>query len=166
LPEAINENAAQLIREYQSRPPVDVGGLARALGLNLWESSSLPNSVSGKLFRDATNGGPSGYSVVVRARDPFVRKRFTVAHEVAHYLLHRDLFKQELVDDALYRSGLSTKEEAEANRVAADILMPWHLLSPVSGQPFDQLASMFQVSEQAMRIRLDGEHSLNGIIQS
>jgi hypothetical protein len=161
MPQMIDEEAGRLIREHQSRPPVDVGNLARALGLNVWESSVLPNSISGKLFRDAVNGGPAGYSVIVRAQDPFVRKRFTIAHEIAHFLLHRDLFKQELIDDALYRSGLTIKEEVEANRVAADILMPWHLLSSVSTYPFDQLATMFQVSEQAMRIRLDGKRLPN-----
>ena len=86
------------------------------------------------------------------------RKRFTVAHEIAHYILHRDLVGSELVDDSLFRSGLTTREEAQANGLAADILMPRHLLEKIAPPPFDKspefLAERFQVSEQAMRIRL------------
>jgi Zn-dependent peptidase ImmA (M78 family) len=99
--------------------------------------------------------GQQQYNIVIRAQDPVVRKRFTVAHETAHFLLHRGLFATELVDDALYRSGLSTPVEAQANALAADLLMPWHLLMPVIDKPISELASTFQVSEQAVKIRLE-----------
>jgi Zn-dependent peptidase ImmA (M78 family) len=62
------------------------------------------------------------------------------------------------MDDALYRSNLSTREEAEANRLAADILMPRHLIARyIKTYGFADpgfLASTFKVSEAAMRIRL------------
>jgi IrrE N-terminal-like domain len=143
------------VRRLQPKAPVNIAGIAAVLGLRVWESSSLPPDIAGKLFRDAENGGNNGYSIVVRAQDPAVRKRFTVAHEIAHYLLHRHLFAKELVDDVLYRSGLSDQIEVEANYLAAELLMPWHLLAPVADQPVRALADMFEVSEQAMRIRLE-----------
>lgn len=151
----LEESTKQLIRRLQPSVPVDVSAIAKVLGLQVWESGELPEGVAGKLFRDDKHGGTGNYSIVVRAQDSFVRKRFTVAHEVAHYLLHRNLFSKELVDDALYRSGLSTSVEAEANGLAADLLMPWHLLSSLANRPLDDLAHMFQVSQQAMKIRLD-----------
>ena len=145
----------KLLRRLQPSAPVNVTGIARFLGLNVWESSELPKDVAGKLMVDKTNGGVRGYSVIVRAQDPLVRKRFTVAHEVAHYLLHSRLFSKEIVDDALYRSALSSPIEAEANALAADLLMPRHLLAPIEDlMPIKELADMFQVSEQAMKIRL------------
>jgi hypothetical protein len=33
--------------------------------------------------------------------------------------------------------------------------MPWHLLAPKAHEGVSELAKLFQVSEQAMRIRLD-----------
>lgn len=151
---SLEQGVKGLIRRLQTAAPVNIVGIAKFLGLEVWEDRSLPSGISGKLFKDKRNGGTGGYSIVVRAQDATVRKRFTVAHEVAHYLLHRHLFAEILTDDALYRSGLSTQEEAQANGFAADLLMPWHLLSPISDLPTHELARRFEVSEEAMDIRL------------
>jgi Zn-dependent peptidase ImmA (M78 family) len=152
----LDKEVQSFIRRLQDSAPVDITGIAKVLGLKVWESSHLPPDIAGKLFRDRSNSmGQQQYNIVVRAQDPLARKRFTVAHEIAHFLLHRGLFATELVDDALYRSGLSSPVEAQANAFAADLLMPWHLLMPVIDKPASELASMFQVSEQAMKIRLE-----------
>ncbi len=149
---------SDVIRRFQQSAPVDVTALAAALGVAVWESRELPQGVSGKLFQDPDNGGPSGYSVVVRATEPFVRKRFTVAHEIAHFLLHRERVGSCLEENAWLRSNLSTREEVEANQLAADILMPRNLIAKYASlygttDP-NVLASFFKVSEAAMRIRL------------
>jgi hypothetical protein len=152
----IKLDAQAIIRRFQNSTPVDVTKISEALGLRVWESDDLPNGISGKIMRDPVNGGPEKFSIVVRASDPFVRKRFTVAHELAHYVLHRNLIGSELSDDVLYRSGLTTRQEAQANGLAADILMPKHLINQTitfEVNP-DKLAKQFQVSTQAMRIRL------------
>jgi len=152
----LDKQVQDFIRRLQDKAPVDITGIAKVLGLKVWESSQLPPEIAGKLFRD--RGSPLGqqqYNIVVRAQDPVVRKRFTVAHEIAHFLLHSGLFATELVDDALYRSGLSSPVEAQANAFAADLLMPWHLLMSVIDKSPSELASLFQVSEQAMKIRLE-----------
>jgi len=152
----LDKQVQEFLRRLQDSAPVDVTGIAKVLGLKVWESSQLPPEIAGKLFRDRSNPlGQQQYNIVVRAQDPLVRKRFTVAHEIAHFLLHRGLFATELVDDALYRSGLSSPIEAQANAFAADLLMPWHLLMPVIEKPVAELAAMFQVSEQAMKIRIE-----------
>lgn len=149
---------AEIISRFQQSAPVDVTGLAEALGLAVWESDDLPAGVSGKMFEDPTNGGPSRYSIVVRASEPFVRKRFTVAHEIAHFLLHRNRIGSFLLEDAWLRSNLSTREEVEANQFAADILMPRNLIAKYANlygtSDPGVLASFFKVSEAAMRIRL------------
>ncbi|MGC9998957.1 MAG: ImmA/IrrE family metallo-endopeptidase [Bryobacteraceae bacterium] len=147
-----------IVQRFQQTPPVNVSGLARALGLRVWLSRKLPDGISGVLKRDKKNGGESGYSIIVRKSDSFERQRFTVAHEISHFLLHRDSIGMELADNALYRSGLSTLKEAEANRLAAEILMPRNLIDwcvPRCGSSDPKaLASALKVSEAAMKIRL------------
>jgi uncharacterized protein DUF955 len=155
---ALTASQLGIIERFQHSAPVNVTALAEAFGLTVWEDADLPEGVSGKIFRDPRNGGPEGYSIVVRASDAYVRRRFTVAHEIAHFLLHRNRIGDSLTDDALYRSGLSSREEAEANRLAADILMPRKLLGQYinsygSANPA-VLADVFNVSEAAMQIRL------------
>ncbi len=144
-----------VVHRFQHTAPVDVTALAEALGLHVWEEDDLPESVSGKIFKDSS--ATSGYSISVRSSDAYVRRRFTVAHEIAHFLLHRDKIGNGLTDDAMYRSGLSTWEEVEANHLAAEILMPRTLLASYIiqwGSEVDVLAPIFKVSRAAMQIRL------------
>ena len=61
-------------------------------------------------------------------------------------------------DDGLYRSGLSDAVEVEANRLAADILMPRHLVRRALSEgvrAVPDLARNFGVSQRAMEIRLE-----------
>jgi hypothetical protein len=146
----------QIIAKHQMHAPVDVVAIAKDLGLNVWKMT-LPSNVSGKIFRDALNGGPSGFSIAVNAGNSYVRQRFTVAHEIAHFALHRSRLDGELIDDAMYRSDLSSREETEANRLAADILMPFPLIQVLmkSGiREVSQLANKLQVSLPALKIQL------------
>lgn len=124
------------------------------------------------------------------------RYRFTVAHEVGHWQLHRDLFLARIAQDSLFgasepsvicRAGLPNKPpiEWQADAFAAHILMPRHMVvraweklrgtsNPIfieenvslasTGQqrfrlgPAEaiacELSSTFEVSPQAMKIRL------------
>jgi Zn-dependent peptidase ImmA (M78 family) len=120
---------------------------------------SLPSNVSGKIFRDPLNGGASGFSIAVNASENPLRKRFTVAHEISHFILHREQLENgDLIDDTMYRSGLSSAEETAANRLAADILMPYALIQSLIQSGIRDVVSManaLQVSQPAMKIRLN-----------
>lgn len=70
----------------------------------------------------------------------------------------RDKASDGITDDAMYRSGLSSKEETEANRLAADILMPYTLIQNLVNEGFKtvpELAEKLGVSKTAMSIRLN-----------
>jgi hypothetical protein len=145
----------QIRRRFTDKAPVDISGLAAALGVNVWQGTL--GSDAGEIFRDLKRGGFSGYSIRVNASDPPVRKRFTAAHELAHFLRHRNRFTNRLIDDRMYRSGLGSGVEAEANRLAADLLMPRRLLRQfrLAGITSPkELAKMFNVSVEAIKLRI------------
>ena len=148
----------EVLKRFRSSAPVDVTALAESLGLQVWEDDTLAANVSGKIFKDSGCASASGFSISVKSSDAYVRRRFTVAHEIGHFLLHRDKIGSSLTDDGLYRSNLSTLEEIEANRLAADILMPGELVRDYvrkyGNENTSLLASIFKVSESAMIIRL------------
>lgn len=154
--ERIGLDNQKIIFSAQSALPVKVGVIAASLGLTL-KKASLAAGISGEIKRD--NGS---FIIRVNRHDVSTRQRFTVAHEIAHYLLHRDLIGDGIVDDILYRSSLSDSMEAEANRLAADIVMPWHLLSEFLRankvlsveQRMEKLALAADVSITAIKIRL------------
>lgn len=100
------------------------------------------------------------------------RQRFTIAHEIGHFVLHHKSFhdpKNDLHWDkkwAYFRStklGGADQDEYEANQFAAELLMPESLLRAfIDTERIDlsndidtsMMAERLQVSEQALTIRL------------
>ena len=143
----------KIIEKYhQQGVPVDVLGIAKEMGLKVFAVKDWGQNLSGmiKLVGDE-------YHIYVNADHVETRQRFTIAHEIAHFVLHRPQIGNGIVDDALYRSGQTNFVEAEANSFAADILMPRKAVDVEWRNPDSTLQSMasdFRVSEQAMAIRL------------
>jgi Zn-dependent peptidase ImmA (M78 family) len=75
----------QLLETHQTTYPVQLGAIAKALGIKIL-SSTLRSDISGEIRE--TNGE---VTIKVNRHDAKTRQRFTVAHELAHYFLHRDL---------------------------------------------------------------------------
>ena len=153
----ISPQELAVIREFTKETPVRVGALAHALGLKV-VVAALPISISGLIQPD---GESDRFVIKVNRFEPKERQRFTIAHEIAHYLLHRDRINSGVIDSVLYRSKLTSRAEAEANRLAADILMPHAQIREAikkgivskGANQVDELAQLFNVSRQAMDIR-------------
>lgn len=144
-----------IIVKHQTAWPVMVGEIAKELGISV-RRISLGSAIAGQLMPDRKS--PSGYTALINSDDAITRQKFTLAHEIAHFVLHRDLITDGVIDDTMYRSELGNKLETQANQLAADIIMPIRLVKKALFQTNDpkNLARMFQVSEQAMKIRLNG----------
>jgi Zn-dependent peptidase ImmA (M78 family) len=152
--------AREIIRAHQTQTPVQMVKLAEALGAEVYKVAEWKESISGMILRNknADNRDGKHYKIYVNANHSWERRRFTIAHEIAHMVLHTNLIGDSLQDDGLYRSGLSNALEAQANNFAADILMPWHLINEAMDSTPDasvgKLADIFEVSKSAMSIRL------------
>jgi Zn-dependent peptidase ImmA (M78 family) len=151
----INPHVKEILKKHQKNAPVSVGNIAKELGINVY-AARLPKNVAGKLYRDERSN--SGWAIKVNRNDPFTRQRFTVAHEIAHFLLHRHKIDDEVEDDTFYRSNLSGPIEAEANKFASNLLMPMDLISEIVSERGErnpqEIADELKVSETALRIRL------------
>ncbi|TDR89538.1 ImmA/IrrE family metallo-endopeptidase [Enterovirga rhinocerotis] len=143
----------EIIGTFLDRAPVDVEGMARALGLIVLRVP-LPDNISGSIRCE--RDGPC--TVEVNALHPNTRQRFTLAHEIAHYAMHRDLIGDGVVDNALYRSEqLADVHERQANSFAARTLMPRSLVREAweeGLQTAPELAERFGVSTQVAEIRM------------
>jgi hypothetical protein len=147
-----------ILAQYRSKAPVDVVAAAKDLGINVYQQR-LPTGVSGILRRDDRIGGDSGFVILVESSHHLNRQRFTVAHELGHFILHRSRAEAEggIQDDEFYRA-LSGPQETEANQFAADLLMPWTLIKSLQDRgikKLEDLALRLGVSQQAMAIRLN-----------
>lgn len=158
----VDPREAGIVHEFIASQPVRVGGLAKALGLRVVKSPSLKPTISGLIRPSTEADAPSGFEILVNKFEVPERQRFTVAHEIGHYLLHRDEIGEGVVDSIMYRSSLSSRKEVEANRMAAAIVMPANAvrteLERLGGtdEPgvVQELAEFFRVSVPAMKIRL------------
>ena len=151
-----------LIRQHGiGGPPLDVPRLAQKLGIKITESD-LGADCSGLLVKR----GKSAVVAVNWEHHPN-RQRFTIAHEIGHFVLHKSGTYVDRSTSAFFRnaeSGSGTvKEEREANRFAAALLMPaaWidraishNSLNVDDDKAVQELAEQFEVSSQAMSFRL------------
>jgi len=153
----INGNDLAVIQRHIKNVPVKVGALATDLGLKV-VLATLPMNISGLIQPEDGDG----FVIKINRFESKERQRFTIAHEISHYLLHRDRINAGIIDSVLYRSKLSSRIEAEANRLAADIVMPRQAVSAemanfakdLGDDEISDLAEKFQVSKQAMAIRV------------
>lgn len=147
------------LEEFTRQVPVDLNKVAEKLGLKIFSSEKLPPDISGMLVRDEKSDTKSGFVIYVNSKESAARQRFTAAHEIGHFLLHRESVGHGIKDNFLLRSpGMSNKQEVEANKFAAELLMPMDLVARhvESGTNTPKaLAKAFGVSEVAMSIRLN-----------
>lgn len=163
------QDPVEIIEELTADAPVDVELLAKRLGLKLDKDAKLPEGISGQLMRLKDQN----YKISVNKKEHIYRRRFTIAHEIGHYILHKDIvdFHGGVDDNVMYRSTkdgnlyndeIDEFHEKQANSFAANILMPKnlvrHIISEKSSSEkkisLEELYRHFKVSPSAMKWRL------------
>lgn len=139
--------AAKLLKAADlTAPPVPVEELAtELLGIRVVRRANWPGSGLALTV-------PAGWVVALRAEEPPVRQRFSLAHECKHILDDSHI-------ERLYGGASAEWVEAICNRFAANLLMPraWIKADWASRgiQDVGRLARRYEVSRSAMDFRLD-----------
>lgn len=157
----VRRAALDIWRRYDAAVPVDIAGIIRSEGITL-QKEELEDDVSGMLVIQDDR-----VVIGVNSRHSQRRQRFTMAHELGHYVMHsstsRVFFDESLLFFRNQKSSEGTKkQEIEANNFAAELLMPEPAIRQMLETPIDafndgdvkKLASRFNVSSQALTIRL------------
>lgn len=147
------QSPSLVLARHAEHVPVNLLGVISELGLG-FSDEALPAGISGKLMRDSSS--PAGFKLFTNEGDPPRRKRFTMAHEIGHYVLHRDLIGDGVVDNAMYRSSLSDDYERQADKFAGQLLLPAGAVRAAyrTTKSFAALSELFDASVDAIRIRL------------
>lgn len=130
-----------------NKAPVDVEKVAEFFSLNVIYYPKFPDSISGTIIKDVDL-----HAIGVNANHPKVRQRFTIAHELGHYIMGHD--QKTVLDNSFDKK---TDNEKEANKFASELLMPIDFLKndlDKENYNIPSLAKKYEVSEQAMSIRL------------
>jgi len=156
----IEEKANSVLVENNLLPKsefaIDVYKLAENYSIKIQEKS-LGNEISGLLVLKNDRA-----AIGIDSNQGPKRKRFTIAHELGHYFLHREV-KRTFIDEVFTRSGDSNQIEREANAFAASLLMPKDLVeraidsqgwAQIDDEHIEKLADWFNVSGISMTYRL------------
>lgn len=152
LQKAIQESKKILLTFGVDSPPIPLTDIVSSYGLNIVYSdfSSIPkgNEIAGFIDFESKK-------IFVNKDDPPNRQRFTIAHELGHYILHPDFVKDETKYKVLLRRPLEDKnytpEEKEANCFAANLLVPDDLIKKYRDIPNGINATLFAVSEEVIK---------------
>lgn len=135
---------------WDGRLPINPALIAQDMGIEVKASSPLAVESGHYLYRD---GDPL---ITYNPSDAPVRRRFTIAHEIAHHV-HGDIDAPRDTAEQFNSRSRDPKEVA-ANRFAAALLMPAglvrHLVVDKRMTDIVKLASTFGVSTAAMEFRL------------
>lgn len=160
----IKDTASKLLEDAGiTAPPVAIEVLVKGQGVSL-TSAQGDDHISGFLLRTTGSAPVIGSN----SNHQTVRQRFIIAHELGHFLLHA---KSGLHVDRSYArlegrkvGEVIDEDEIEANRFAAEILMPEDFLradlvemgqvSADDDLAISRLAKRYNVSKQAMTIRI------------
>jgi Zn-dependent peptidase ImmA (M78 family)/DNA-binding XRE family transcriptional regulator len=149
--------ANELLEKAQVfKPAVDADAIAAACGV-IVIYAKFPDSLSGLVFEYE-----EAAVIGINSRHHVNRRRFSLAHELGHYLLghHRDghAYEERFHIDTADGTppGYNWRAERAANDFAAELLMPRRLISRALRKTEDpeRLSAMFEVSSLAMGYRL------------
>lgn len=167
-----NQNR-DIIEELVNSVPVNIEALIRSAGIELNKNASQDE------IRQGVNRNNIGeirnengvYKILVLGSDHYYRKRFTMAHELGHFVLHREkIDKAGTISDSenfsanFSENKITQEEERDASDYAAKILMPEDKIREIfketrpnkkdENETIDEMSKMFQVSPKAMKLRL------------
>ena len=153
------ERKADEFTGIYSELPIPVCEIARDQGLKVYKISfgDDANDLSGFL-------GFKKREIWLNKDDTDVRQFFVTAHELGHWILHRQKYEEGpeeiafcLRQGADARHDIDESEEKEAEYFAASLVMPQRLVKKLRGNYApSELATMFNVSRTTMEKRLKG----------
>ena len=151
----IEKEAKRILREfYPGRLPVDPEYVAERMGIDV-VFAEFDDELSKKIlgFIDMRESP----RIIVNSEMPTNSKIFTIAHELGHFVLHKEYAESEdyeILARTNSSSSLKPKEE-EADAFAAGLLVPFEELKKYKDYAsIHELSIMFMVSKSVIKDRL------------
>ena len=104
---------------------VDVIKLAKLLDINVFFATDESEDFNACIEKDLET---KKYNILVNPTQPLERQRFSIAHELAHFVLHKDTLDKKGKLNRDPEDFMTKTEEDKADKLAAEILMPIPIL--------------------------------------
>ncbi|REE21194.1 uncharacterized protein DUF955 [Paraburkholderia sp. BL27I4N3] len=143
--------AQSFLEQYWNQElPVDPVAIAKAAGVRVFTNPDMGRYAGWFYVHEDVP------TIEYNGRDPLVRQRFTIAHELGHFALAHGARPR----DGAEAFSLTNYDplEADANKFAAELLMPAAVVNGMIRMhditDFERLSHMFNTSGVAMKYRL------------
>lgn len=159
------KSAEELLKEYNISmiPPINISLLLKRIGISeisidFSEIEDLMGYEKGDIL-GAIYAQNNSLGIFYRSKDTSNRKRFTIAHEIAHCCLNADSLEKRHLELRSCQTANDPKE-IQANTFAGELLIPFSSLEKIHSQfiiapSLSDLAKIFNVSTTVMAARLD-----------
>jgi Zn-dependent peptidase ImmA (M78 family) len=156
LGKTIKAKAEKIRQQYNvQEPPVNLFEIASGEGIEIiyFKPDENTSDISGLLNKDLKR-------VYLNVSESAARQNFTLAHELAHYFLNHKPNEYGVYRRDSFYVDQKPEKEIEADRFAAELLMPEELINKVkktyelTDESAAVLSRLFGVSTSAMRYRL------------
>lgn len=144
------KQADALLREFADESGfVDPYVVCEALGISVW-TTELPPTVSGMILKEKKEDA----EILIASQEPEPRQRFTLAHELGHFIERTNLSRDPEFSFRDSRSTKYTLHEFFADEFAGALLMPNPQFSRDAERMNDvALAKKYRVSPAAVKKR-------------
>lgn len=151
------ERDMRIIAEFRGNLNADVPAAVRALGIT-YREEQMPLGYS-----NIIDLGILGPSIVVNSAQGPLKRRFSAAHALGHYILHQEELAGKIHVDRVFDPGrfrtreLPIEVEQQASNFAEDLIMPWEICSEryqANPEGYISLAEDCGVPAQIMQARL------------
>lgn len=163
----IEKRVSEIFKETQLfEIPVRIVAIAQFYGFSVFKTNEMEDNESGLIIisEDIKNKYGTDKVIIFNKKHSVRRNRFTIAHELGHYLLH----KKEPEEIYAHRDlGVYNEEERDANSFASALLMPKESVEKIVKELKEEysdeileyalvscIAKKFNVSEQVAEVRL------------
>lgn len=149
----IKNKVEELLKDSDLSKSVDVEAIAAKLGITITHLDFGDVCSASLIVKDKK------CYIGVNSKEPSCRQRFSIAHEIGHYLLHKSHFdflgKEQFINCDDVSSKGCDPLEIEANAFAAELLMPEDKFRAKwkEYQMCDPLSKFFDVSNQTVEFR-------------
>lgn len=151
----VRKMASKVLKESRiDTPPVDLVAILRKHGIEYEQVEDFPDSVDALIIEDDAK-----VYAAVNSRHHLHRRRFSLAHELGHYFLHKDgRFEEPITMDSSPSEedefGSKDPAETEADLFAGELLVPLEMLKLHVKKGIPELSKIFLVSEQVVSIAI------------
>lgn len=158
--EGVTDKVRKIIKKLEiSSPPIPLEKVANLFSIKIIYYNAFPDHISGMIVDQK-----EFIAIGINKNHPKVRQRFTIAHELGHFLLGHEI-PEKIIDDSFDKP---IDKEKEANKFASELLMPKDFLEKDLAKgneilKIPDLARRYMVSEQAMSIKLMNSGLINKI---